>query len=719
MTSAHAAYTIAIAIYDSQGLPRGDTKHLPAHRLVAARNGCVLLPHVWYHLAIRHTRARMKGVFSMSAREQVSILLDGKSLLTEALPFPKISDTDFGDSASSILKLRRGNSHSSMNVTISFGSYFAGQTGALYVLNDSVSDATFRALYELSGGNASGAGKVLKRTYSQSDSWDARRSDMVRKSRVLDIKMKLDDAEEIVLSQRRTSGFFKQRIIRKVAAVVDLAEGEDHQSSSGDAESYEYPPPLQRSLFGSKIFLTWDPRRTSNDSLAFELHIGAHVIMNGVYSWGFDGAQDVISSTGGVQSLIPLFRSFLTLEALHGEKEGAVSVDNHNADLAAIPDLVRLLIAFVQDHNDNARELLRCGGIDVLEQLLLSSKKLAAGRGPHSLFGAVNVFPRLTQELVDALLELRLACSHYVSLETKVYSRILFNMPLWLGSFSQIPGAALHTVLLPVLSSLAHLNPEKVRDCVGIKDMIIVLKEYNAFPSSTDPLNDSNVDRFISNLDESTVLRHSLTPIERRRGSNILLGMIFGVLSSGVTPLNLVAFLDLASLQFDAEVDTSQSDTKSVLSVNDSSERRVLTVGVCTLLLLLLQLRPVVDGLYESFAHVCGGVQSGASWILMTMINAADDEIRSIGIRCLAAYLGVTNCGADMPLALGSSMKPSGSNPDMGHDVSSTVRRASTRITQIAKGFTSHTPSYRPVSLHSSKLTARVVFKVSRLSIFT
>jgi hypothetical protein len=41
-------------------------------------------------------------------------MLDGKTMLTESLPFPKVSDADFrDDSASSLLPLRRKNPQSS------------------------------------------------------------------------------------------------------------------------------------------------------------------------------------------------------------------------------------------------------------------------------------------------------------------------------------------------------------------------------------------------------------------------------------------------------------------------------------------------------------------------------------------------------------------------------------------------------------------------------
>jgi Domain of unknown function (DUF4704) len=642
-------------------------------------------------------------------------MLDGKSMVTESLPFPKISDADFIEEStgSSLLKttLRRSVAHSSMNITLSFARRFEGQTGALHVFNDNVSDSSFRALYEVTGGS----GGMFKRNHSLGDSWDARRSDMVRKSRVLDVNMTNEDAEEIVLGQRRNSGFRKKKLVGKIAVVLDLAEGEEQDDN-------DLPANLHKATFGSKVFITWDPRRTSG-TLALELHIGAHVNMDGVYSWGFSGAQDVISSTGGVQSLVPLVRSFLSGE-IEKNWAGTADVENNttaqmgrrDAAFAVIPNLIRLFNAFVQDHNDNARELLRCGGIDVIEQLLYNCKKVAIGKGSNaSVFGALNVYSGLALDLVDALLELRAACSHYVSLETKIYSRILFNIPLWLGGFNQIPGVSLHTVVLPILSSLTRMNPEKVRDCVGVKEMVNAIKEYSTGARTSTA--EHELDRYTGENFAATFRDQSLTAMERHHASNILLGMIFNVTASGTSPRDLSPFLHLISFNLEVELDSPVDESVSDLSFIASSleERRKLTVKSCTILLLLLQVRPTVTGLFESFAHTCGGVQGGASWILTAMVNSAEDDIRALGVRCIAAYLDVTFRGADLPLSLGLLLQPSGSSSEMRNDVSSTVRRASTRFSQIAKGLTTVGPNARSVVLPPSKLTARVAFKVRLL----
>jgi hypothetical protein len=208
-----------------------------------------------------------------------------------------------------------------------------------------------------------------------------------------------------------------------------------------------------------------------------------------------------------------------------------------------------------------------------------------------------------------------------------------------------------------------------------------------------------------------------LSPIERRHASRILLGMIFTVLATGTTSQSLAPFLDLVSHTLESLFGGSVDYNGKYVPATQAEER-VLAIDACMILLLLLQLRPIVDGLYESFAQVCGGVQGGASWILMAMVNVPDDEIRSTGIRCIATYLDVTNRGPDMPLSLSTVIKPIPANHDTHNDVSATVRRASTRITEIAKGLATGSQSYRPIISQTSRLTARVVYKVRSSEFF-
>ena len=741
------AYTIAITISDSQD----GTATQPPVTLVTSRHGIVLLPHVWYHIAVRHCRSRLKGVFSLSSsREQLSVFLDGKCMCTESLAFPNITDVLYStadhsplnpfsstttkgtSSSSSLLNLRPSRisrPRASMNVTISFGSKFVGQTGALYVFNDHVSDATIRALYEIASGVMATVNSSVKTAATTShahrtdgtdpsilrrtvDTWDAQRSDMVRNSRLLDVHLKLEDAEELVLRQRRTSVYHKQRMIYKMIRVLDLADSDDYHNTN-DFDMPEYFIHLQKSAFRSKLFLVWDPQRTLDNKLALELRIGAHVNMIDVYTWRFSSVQNVINSVGGIQSLLPLIKSILECEIESedfavNDEDGIVRP--HANVMAVIPNLIRLLSAFIKDHYDNARELLRCGGVDVLEQLLHSCKKVAMSRkSKSSLFVSITTYPQIAQELVNALLDLRTSCSHFISLETKVYSRLLYNIPLWFSGFSQLPGAALHTEFLPVLSSLTRLNPEKVRDCVGVKDMVVVLREYFVPQTNEMTIND-DLDRYNTTTTVPSLLCHSMSQIERHHASRILLGMIFTVLATGTNVQSLAPFLNLISHSLEG----------AFSGIVHQTEDRQLAIETCMVMFLLLQLRPLVDGLYESFAQVCGGVQGGASWILMAIVNVPDDEVRAIGIRCIATYLEVTNRGPDMPLSLGTVVKQIITSHEAHNDVSATMRRASTRITEIAKGLATGSQSYRPTILQTPRPTARVVYKVcsERISFF-
>jgi hypothetical protein len=707
------ACTILITVYDSNSNPAASSennleRNVPAHQL-KVRGGCVLLPRVWYHLAVRHTRSRLKGVFSLSTRQQVSVMLDGKILLTESLPFPKIIDSDFNEESTgtSLLKstLRRSTPNASLNMTLKFGSHFDGQTGALHIFNDNVSDASFRALYEMTGGNSG----LWKRSHSLGDVWDVRRSDIVRKSRMLDAaSMANADADEIVLSQRRHSSHRRKVLAENVVTVLDIGEESEKDESDVPAE-------LQRASFSSKIFATWDPRRTAG-SLALELHVGAHVKLDGVYSWRISCAQDAIGSIGGVQVLVLLFRSFLNGEI---ERLWSLGKAENSADdcrgvtvFTIIPELFKLLSSFIKDHNDNARELLRCGGIDVIEQLLVSCKRNAFGRDYRSsLFGAINANAGLTQLLTESLLEFRGSCSHYSGLEAKIFSRLLFNVPLWLGNFNQLPGVFLHTIYLPVLSSLVVLSPEKVRDCVGIKDMVNVLKEIC---SSKTHLTDGELNRFMDG-DLTLVSEYGLSSLEILHVESIILAMVFNVVVAGTSPPDFSLFIRFLTVNLESlGTGSAMNGCDVVKDCGDDEVKHRLNVKMCTLLLFLMQIRPVVNGLFESFAYACGGVQGGAGWILCALVNSLDDEIRSWGIRCLAAYLDVSARGADSALSIGSPSMHTTAIPmtEKGNDMTSTVLRASSRISLMAKGLTSLGPHNGSYHLTPSKLTARVVFKV-------
>ena len=692
------ACTIVVSIYDSSEQHhqhrRGGISHTssPVHQLTV--RGCVLLPRVWYHIAIRHTRSRLKGVFSLSMRQQLSIMLDGKIMLTESLAFPKILESDFRQEASSLLgsTLRRSiSSHSRLNLNLLVGDNgFDGETGAIYIFNDSVSDATFRALYETTGGRH----RALRRRPSTgNDVWDAKRSDIVRKSRILDTKITTDDADEIVLSHRR-SGAKRRLVSEKCVVVMDVDTGGE------ETETSELPTDLSRAAFASKVFISFDPKRVLA-SLGLELQAGAHVNLGAVNSWSVDGAQDVIKNLGGIQALIPIFHSFLSAEgeqsiskALPGyfDKKSEENLTIYPVS-GALPILLDMLSCFVKDNNKNSRELLRCGGIDIIADLLAGSKRLySAKKSKFSLFGAVSSCSGLSSRLVESLIRLEASCTPYVALETKVFSRLLFNVHLWLDGSTRADGQALQAVLYPVLSEITRYNPERVRDCVGVKDLVHALREISVETKGTG--NDSSP--------------ASISP-EKLKLAELILGMIFTVFGSGTRPEHFAPFLHFAS----SCLDSSRFEPIEDAHVGLVGQREI-TIRCCLVLVFLLQIRPSVSGLIESFADCCGSVQGGAAWILCAMVNVNDEQIRSLGVRCIASYAEVTSHGgADAVLSLGSSL-PIDKKLDhpMTTDVATNVIRASNKIGRLAKGLASIGPSNRVGILSSSKLTARVVYKL-------
>lgn len=423
---------------------------------------CVLLPRVWYHLGVRHTRSRLKGVFSLSSRQQISVMLDGKLMLTEPLKFPCTSgpgNETTTPTKSFLAGLQLSKLHT-LSLTVQFGAHFEGQAGALYLFCDNVSDATLRALYHVTAGTRSG---LVRRDPLTDETWN---KNSLGKAVV---ELNSVDADEVVMAQEQMP-----RIKRWSSSVVDLCDADDPES--------DVPVTLSGSALNSKLFLVWDPKRVEQ-SVVIDLHSGAHATMdnNYVQSSYVDGVKDVIASIGGVQALLPIIDSLLSgrIEHWNDENPDENSSMNGKSFQAAkflVPSLFLMMAAFLRSHDKNAREMVRCGGIDIFEQRLLQNREM--GSSTQSLVGVIRTSTILTNLLVDSLLELRLASEHYAVLESTVFSRLLFNMPLWFGGSCRTTGISLYPTLLPVLSSLTNATPHKVRNTVGVRPFVELLHVY-------------------------------------------------------------------------------------------------------------------------------------------------------------------------------------------------------------------------------------------------
>ena len=143
-----------------------------------------------------------------------------------------------------------------------------------------------------------------------------------------------------------------------------------------------------------------------------------------------------------------------------------------------IQSLLFLLASFIREHDVNCRELFRCGGAHVIEQVLSENKK-EYDRSKHGRYG-LGITPDIARCNASALLDLWQASRPIFALETVVFTRLLFNLPLLLGGVSRRSGVSFHAAMLPVLSELAMQNPEKVRDCVGTKELFDLVTEYSS-----------------------------------------------------------------------------------------------------------------------------------------------------------------------------------------------------------------------------------------------
>ena len=739
--AASGAYTVVVSVYDS-----GHAS--PTHQLTVS--GCVLVPRNWYHIAVRHTRSRLKGVFSLSTRQQLVLLLDGKIMVNQPLPFPRVETKSHNESTSSLLlrsstsSSATSQSHSSLNLEIEAAVQLEGQMGALYIFRENVSDAAFRGIYEATGGKdhrrtamrRSSFLPALTSTNTSTTSMETRTT--VRHNHLLSRSLneshhKKEDSNIMIESNGVPNHAKRPSVVpshylksTRLAYALDFDDPDNPEADTTGTDTLL--------AFRSKVFLVWDPQRAM-DSLAFELHVGAHVQLDDyVHTWNSVSTQDVIASIGGVQALVPLFRSMIAVGGT-----GAALGDG----LSVLANLFHLLAAFVHGHDENAHELVRCGGIDVIEQLLLASKRVGAPKPnssvspiasssstlprPSSLFAALCANDWMATELVESLLVLLTSAQHCSSLEIKIFERLLFNIPLWMGSNSPSSltstGAALHLALVPALSFLAKSKPEKVRDCVGAKEMIHFIRDLSLLMDETKSNeNDGHImNRFLHGIDhendEGGDMMDGCSPLtlrERRHVRRIVLGMIFEILISGTSSRDLGPLLRFISGNMTTQ-GVSPSET-----TREPSLRHQIQLELCTMLLLLLQLTPPVPGLMESFAQCCGSVQGGVGWILSVMVKPADEKMMALGIRCVFAYLRSSTKGDDHPISLHNAIHHTSQNHEDANPVSTaeaaslkTVALASSTVASFAKGLASMGPGARAsMVLFPSKLTARVVWKL-------
>jgi len=456
---------------DADGAAAGSSVRKSLRKVRLA--GCVLSSKVWYHVAVRMTRPRISrfSLAPFAARDEVSIFLNGKLMLKEAMRMPQFPEPR-GTSKGVFGSLVNKPDPEKMLVKISFLPHFDGQAGALYVFKDQVSSETISALYKATA-ESSGQSN-LSHFGAFVDQWGISHGRLNHVAKVVNgANMYHSNLRDVKLPQYsifsgQPSSVGQQA--HRTDVLFDLVE-------ENDLEADSIPQGLTFGAFGSNLFIVWDPSRISNGRL-LDPHSRAHVkTEEQVRSWSFESVRDTIQSLGGVSRLLPLFEVLRPAPGAadgHGD-ETPRGILRHHRHLVA-PHLLFLVASFIRDHEVNSVELFRCGAVNVIESIVQSGKKMGLEQG----VATTGLSMAVAKFTVSALIDLWQASRPVFALETTVFSRLLLNLPLGIGGASRLRGVSHLAILLPVLSEIAMMNPDKVRDCVDTADLLEIVTEYSA-----------------------------------------------------------------------------------------------------------------------------------------------------------------------------------------------------------------------------------------------
>ena len=164
--------------------------------------------------------------------------------------------------------------------------------------------------------------------------------------------------------------------------------------------------------------------------------------------------------------------------------------------------------------------------------------------------------------------------------------------------------------------------------------------------------------------------------------------MVATILQSGTTPAQLSALVNYISFNADYEWEQGSRQSHAGIDPNIREgtryERHQANTIASTVLSVLLKARPINLDLISSLASCCGGPQAVLSWILSTLVNTFDDEMRSVGIRCLVDYMDSIVSKADaLQYTVQDDAKDEGRAS--GHEIGKTSRRMAEALTGVGK----------------------------------
>jgi hypothetical protein len=596
--------TLVYSVHDSNKHSRLSSRAYELH-------SCPIVPRVWFHIAIRHSK---KSYLSLQ-KDELAIFIDGKLIEKKSMMFPICTTT----ATNSALNLNHSRHAPPQPIKIDCFSHIDAEAGPLYVFNGILTDATLRSLYEYTSG-------TIDSERSLKDNGDSHHQDD------LDI-LKQADINEIVIPQSKYASSQTININNSEMNAIDLI-GDDgfcsdiHRPIKGE---------FSRSTFISNIFLVWDPSRISDDGFILEAHSKIHPIFDvkNNSSWSTKSLKDVIRSIGGVQSLLPLMKSMIIPSI-----SAKILIDDW--DIFSSQKIVSLcfylLSSFLRDSDINGREFLRCGGTDIVSDFIHESKlryadAISGGKLSDRLT-FINAFRwnhYAAEDLTSSLMTLDKACLSNPILRVKILSRIICNVELWFGGLNDIPGVAFHALFLPTLSVLAKIESHLLTDIIRVSSFINFIRELTIISS-----NEDGVD---NHCFHEITRQTKLTSSERKHLVDIAFGIIFSIMRVKVSSKQLLPLLQFISFHLDIEWEAYNAKDANFRCTNMSKgshiQRFMASEKACTLLTLLFQTRPFIPGLFDSLNQCLGDT---ASWILCCMVNSYDDKLRSDGIQCFVAF---------------------------------------------------------------------------------
>lgn len=249
-----------------------------------------------------------------------------------------------------------------------------------------------------------------------------------------------------------------------------------------------------------------------------------------------------------------------------------------------------------------------------MEHILIQCKK-RYGTKKKTLWTYINLFRRdlnIAEELVSVLVDLREACLFNKTLELKVSSRLLCNVDLWLGGLSDVPGIALHLILIPTLSCIAYTEPIAMKSVMNTASLLNWIREYTIiFPGT------KKTACFIEDAHDRV-----LSPSERSHLIEIILGILLSILTVEVNTENLLPIIQFISFNLDNEYEATNTGQTELELTRHEIETRLARFSasekIVSLFMLLLETRPCIPGLFETLNLIVGDT---VSWILCCIVH--------------------------------------------------------------------------------------------------